>query len=385
MSDLLAKPWGENMVRSFCVGCALLVSGCGSKTLSLDADGVVTPSADPSVVGSVHEDIGQLAVDDTRLYWLAVDRENGVANTNCTLRACDKLNCAASLRTIAPRKSFGALGFGVVGNEIYSFQALDGDFGASPSAALVATDLGTGVARTLATDVFHMNQFVYRGTAAYDTDAVYFSIPDPASAQNEIESISAPSGDSRNVVVMLGSEQIITIATHDDYLYWLQSPMQGLASLRRIIKKGTGTLELLADGLEVTKLPDQFGPFSALAFDENDVYWAENTLSGSIDRCPLSGCSGAPEVLAAPVRAPTAIAIDSVQAHYLYELDAFSYAIAECDAGGCEPSVPSITGVDGANLLALDGDALYTATTSRNLNPNAHQASPMAEIRRFAK
>lgn len=56
-------------------------------------------------------------------------------------------------------------------------------------------------------------------------------------------------------------------------------------------------------------------PRDAMA-DDRHLYWADYTSTGSITRCPLSGCGDAPEVLAPGQNRPTGLLQDETAIYW---------------------------------------------------------------------
>jgi hypothetical protein len=368
------------MSRWFCLLLPIAVLACGSKAIDLDGEtGAIIASPDPTVLGTVRESVGQIAVDDARVYWLAVNQPNTPANAGeWTLYGCDKPQCASSLVTYSTRVSPNA-GFGVRGGEIYWFE-----FGATSNGGVSAVQgtnrmnvmasstTGAPAPRVIASDDWPTASF-------FDDDAIYYSV------DNEIHALALPDGGSPETLATLTAQPALTLRAQGDYLYWVAAFAQSTGSIQRTRKDGTSAVETLADSLQIDALANPFGPAGGLALDASYFYWVENVLAGSIKRCPVAGCAGAPEALLSPVRSPTGLWLDGTNAYFLHEVDAYSYVISRCTIDQCAPNTPLAADVAGTNLFAVDDQYLYTVTTSQNLAPSDSLLSPVAQIRRFAK
>src|SRR5450432_264318 len=240
------------MFRGLCWMLPALALSCASKTVALDR-AVIVGSSDPTVVGTVHESVGQIAVDDERLYWNATPSRYGSLDYGTwALRGCMKEDCASTVATYDDAWSAEGFPFGVVGGQIYWFE-----FGANnvielgvpdqylvENVTLVSRPVAGGAKQTL-TAVDSLELFVF------DSDGIYVSTATgiyaiPFSRVTEPPQLIAPPPE-------LGAVSVI--AASGDYVYWLASgvaarPTQA-ASLRRIRKDGSATPETLAGGLEI--------------------------------------------------------------------------------------------------------------------------------------
>src|SRR4051794_15980199 len=90
---------------------AIAIASCSAKPIELGyGDVVVTPSTDPTVLGSVPEAVVTMQVDDERVYWSGTREQPQFNGGNAAIRSCDKRDCAASVvtyTTTAPISNFG--------------------------------------------------------------------------------------------------------------------------------------------------------------------------------------------------------------------------------------------------------------------------------------
>jgi hypothetical protein len=341
---------------------------CASKSLDLQATPHVTPSKDPTVLGSIDEQVTNIAVDDERLYWMG-SQGQFTGFGGFSLRGCEKKNCASTLVTYDSGEAEPAGSFGVENGQIYWFHFHSEE--PSPRWDLRGCDVSgcASAARMVVADIAWQNSPV-----AYSSDAVYLGLTRiPLSGNAPALAIAT---------VAASTDWIMTIGIQDDYLYWVE-PSPGLTgTLRRAFTSGDSAPEDLAHDVEIAP-PPYFR--SELAFDSSYVYWTQGTLKGAIERCPLAGCTGAPEVVAAPIRSPLTARIDGSKIYWLHDSSTQGFEVSSCTLGNCTQASLLASGVDGANALAIDDQYLYTASTDHGLNPDLPWNNPMAQIRRFPK
>jgi hypothetical protein len=95
----------------------------------------------------------------------------------------------------------------------------------------------------------------------------------------------------------------------------------------------------------------------AITTDDTCVYWTDRN---AIWACPLEGCSGAPEALAA-IAGPVALAVDDANVYWAYADEGLVFS---CDKRACrEPSIVA-TKQTGATAVASDGAYVYWLTAT---------------------
>jgi hypothetical protein len=124
---------------------------------------------------------------------------------------------------------------------------------------------------------------------------------------------------------------------------------------------------------------------SALRVDSAYAYWSQSVLAGSIQRCPLTGCSGKPEFVVSSVRSPTSLLLDQQKLYFQHETDAFQYALSSCTIGQCDTPDLLAAGIDSSTAMAVDDEYVYVSTTSQDLSLRFPSDAPAVQIRRFAK
>jgi hypothetical protein len=313
---------------------AALLLACGNRSVELSNPPKLEPSTDPTVVGSINEHVAWLAVDDMRLYWTGTygpyDYEQGVTNT--ALHSCDKARCAETLVTYDASTVDSTNGLGVHDGAIYwsrmKNSAESGTF-ELVSCALSGCNGPPGVLYT--------SEFGDARGAYYASDAIYFYDRNAA-----LRRLPYAGGDAPVLAQNVGVPCNVTV--HGDFLYELESPTFLTApagpTLLRLRTDGSGQLETVAEHLKILTEPSvgsvgQF-PYTNLAFDDTYVYWTSNTLTGTIQRCPLAGCTGTPESLTAPIRAPTALRLDGGKAYFQYEDESLGNSLTNCTLPHCE-------------------------------------------------
>jgi hypothetical protein len=347
------------MFRQTRVLLALTTLACSS-SVELSTAPHLTASSDPTVLGVINEQVSAIAVDEERIYW------SGGPGEAHALRSCRKQDCAGSLLTYDPSQS-GA--FGLANGEIYWTHREDSN--AQDTWALLACSVSgcRSGPRTVAVDIvgivnIAVDSFVFTADTAYfSTGYQIWRIP-LAGNRAEPESFLASGGP------------LTAFAAQGDYIYWLGWARS--SAVQRTRKDGTGAIEVLAENLDIA-------PHAGLALDATHVYWSEGTLYGSILRCPLSGCVGAPEVFAAPIRSPTTLQLDGARLYWQHDTMSLGLAVSSCSLGACVPADPIVHGVEASNALAIDDQYLYTATTDAMLDDDAWLNHPSAQIRRISK
>jgi len=337
---------------------------CSAHAVDLDATMPfsVTPSDEPDVLGVVHERVRKIVVDDQRLYWSGTQiRPHDTTVWN--LRSCEKRNCTATLVTYDAHPAFAESNFTVISDQIY--------WHAWNSAQVLACPImGCEGAPRVVADNFS-SQFT-----AFDDNNLFFS-RDLLS----IYRLPLREGGLLQQVAVAPSSMFPSLAVRGDYAYWLASTdSSNEGSLMRARKDGSSS------AVETISTDARYSVNRPLdiAADATSVYWTNNLLAGSIQRCPLTGCGGAPEVVLAPIRSPMALLIDGSELYYIHETEPYQYALSSCSLPTCEPSNPLIEHLS-ANLVAVDDEYVYTASTDQDTNPLSNNGDFFGKIRRIPK
>jgi hypothetical protein len=350
------------MLRELAILPTLLALGCSS-SVELSALPHLTASSDPTVLAVVNERVRTLAVDDRRIYWLgSVDGEGLDAGT---LHSCEKQACVGSLLTYgAAGRTFLRLPVGLAGGQVYWWE-----LGADNLGALNACDV-SGCEHGVRTVAAHVADIT---AAAFSADYAYVVVAPPRGVLR-IPLAGNDNDAQPEQLFARGALDILSIAVQSDYLYG--QGLGGNASVERARVDGSGEVEVLADHLGIDNS-------ASLTLDASHVYWSDDALSGSIVRCPLAGCAGAPESLVVPIRLPTALQVDGPNLYWEQDTTASGAVISSCALTHCVPSEPIARGVDDMAVLAIDDEYLYTATTDQNFGPD--WPNPSASIRRIRK
>jgi hypothetical protein len=95
-----------------------------------------------------------------------------------------------------------------------------------------------------------------------------------------------------------------------------------------------------------------------IAVDANNVYFTTDVPDGSVYECPLSGCSGKPVVLASGLASPARIV---VQSDTVYWANYLGGSIDSCPVNGCTDGKPSVLamGQEDPTGIAVYGDFVY--------------------------
>jgi hypothetical protein len=357
-----------------------LAAACANHSIELSTPPKLEASTEPTTLGRINEQVGWLTVDSERLYWTGkfsgpnVDPTSN--QTGTALHSCLKDRCSSSLVTYDPSNVDLAAGFGLYDGEIYWRTTTTGDM---PSTAIVACPKAgcAGQRRVL-----HREQLSYPGRLTLGADGIYFR------ANQGLFRLGYTGAESPELVTFIDAGYLAS-AVNEGFLYWLSQAETGRSTLYRTRTDGSSPTETLADQLKV--LPS-YTPqntagytFLSLAFDEAYVYWTENTLTGSLMRCPLAGCSAAPEVIAAPIRAPVNLRPDGERAYFQYDDTLLGNSLSSCVLARCAPSAPIVSGLNGWNAMTFDERYIYAATTEQKPNPDQYWDTPSASIRRFPK
>jgi len=162
-------------------------------------------------------------------------------------------------------------------------------------------------------------------------------------------------------------------AVDEIYAYGVTDGDRHLRELFRTRKDGSSAIETIAKDVK----------WGAVTTDSTSIYWTEDVLAGSINRCPLAGCSGASEVVTGPLRSPSNLLIDGSDLYYVYEAKPYENSLAFCSLPACMPSLPLFEKLVTPSPLAMDDQYLYLATSEQDFRDSTSDFS--AQIRRLPK
>ncbi len=353
-------------LKFFALLLPALSLACGSRAVDLEGERVpkVTASNDPAVVAVVDDQVTSLAVDDERLYWVGIWVEPNVPFF-AALRSCKKTSCADSLLTYDPGQVAVSTGFFLQGGEVFWLQAQDFHHSTLHACSVAGCDHGSRVVSSFVlTDAEVMTP---GADAAFVSVTSFEGVGITASG---IYRFSLGPGDNAPTVVARPNNDLVSLAEHDDYLYWLEVPSLGSVDtpdyfsgqmLQRTLADGSGSPQLLANHLLLGGLNTQ------LAVDQNYAYWSESVLYGSISRCPLTGCAdpSTPEVFVQPIRSPTTLWLDAGSLYWAHDTAAAGYAMSACRLSSCTPVAAVAAGLADSKAMAFDDAFIYAAATAQ--------------------
>ncbi|MES1174629.1 MAG: hypothetical protein ABUL62_09875 [Myxococcales bacterium] len=334
------------------------------------------PSADPTTITEINERVGDLLVDEKRIYWAGMDGPYG----NHWLRSCAKDDCANTVINYAT--AYFAQSFGVQSGQVYWLGS-----GGYPTCHIVLSceiDGCNGAPREVGrphTDASTPSGCAYATT--FTSDAAYLC------GEQMLEKI--PLSGAGPQLRLAFPKSCSAVAVNGDFVYWLglSDTADTSLALRRTPIDGSGSTQVLADNLRVTTNNYKYGmpEFQAqnIAFHSGFVYWSQGTLYGSIARCPLTGCLGEPEVVAQPLNTPTSLLIDGAVLYFQHGTINRGSAISRLTLPSGAPSDPLVFGVEAESALATDDLFLYTATSDAKLSADGVWLDPWASIRRIPK
>jgi hypothetical protein len=399
----------------------LLVMACANRGLDLGGPEEITASSDPTVLGTIQEEVAQVRVDGERLYWLGSgttrsafangggqESKAGFAGHPWALRGCNKSDCAATRVTYARDSVDSAAGFGLGEGVIYWFQLVDLPETYWPYEKLVMCDpvasadgcLGPSGAPSLgpsgnATGLLLLPQG--RPVATFDGDAAYF-IRDDGNGQ-DIVSIGLGPRIAQHAPQLVASTQglVRALATQGDYVYWLSAPdaahPNANASIQRARKEGSGPIEQLVDKVQTAEPADgeEGYPAGGLALDASYFYWVDTAQGGVIERCALAGCDGKPEIVASQVGTPMALQVDHNQLFWSSRKDASTsfapgYALSSCTHGECGSFTTVVGSLETPAAVTTDEQYLYAASDDLGTGfLNSRGFGFVNSLRRFSK
>jgi len=353
----------SRIASSLLLSSALLA--CSVHGIDLDASSsTITASNEPGVLGVVHDRIRKLAVTDSRLYWTTVSIDTAIAQWS--LYSCEKQNCAETVVTYDTYK--GQLAdnpFTIIGDEVYWY------------ALGTAQVLACRVTGCLGSPRQVANNIYYQTSAAFDGDDLYFL------QSLSLYRVPLQRGGARQLVAQMPGIQTLgqKLAIHDAYAYCLTQNDSGDETFLLRTRKDGSALEPETIANDVRHSSHHV--FDT-ATDSTSVYWTNNLLAGSVQRCPLTGCSGPSEVVLEPVRTPQALLLDGSELYYTHETQPYEYAVSSCTLPACVPTQPLFEHLTDPNAFAVDDRYLYVATTEQEVGPSG--TGPItAQIRRLPR
>jgi len=377
-------------MRRLLIMLPVLALACGSKSLDLQAAPHITSSTDPTVVGAIDEQVSRIAVDGERIYWMGSQgwfSTEGFRGTTA-LRSCKKADCENSLVTYASELAGTQFGFAVQEGQIYWF-----DFrypSSEPLWSIFACDVA-GCAAGTPTRTTPSELDRYGRAVAYGSDAIYASVHLDGGDSTGLYRIPFPGHTGPAKLITIATGDVLALGIHGDYLYWVEgaavTPAPPPSTLWRAHVSGNETPQTLAKNVQLAGYGSGLDPDypRVLAFDSSYIYWHQRTLDGAIERCPLSGCAGAAEVVVAPIRSPLSVLVAGSKLYWIHDTQAQGLALSSCTIGNCvspELNAPYLASI---TALALDDQYLYTATTDHAPPPLPIWNHSLSQIRRLPR
>ena len=369
----------RRLSRIVCSILTLSGTACAS-SVDLSPGPQIGASNDPDVLGVINEEVGQLAVDDQRVYWIGQR-----ANTSA-LRSCEKANCVNTLISYATDAVMPLAGFAVRRGQVYWFSVDSGD-GTWSLRTCASSGCGIG-ARSIVTSARTYGSLI----SAFSNDTVYMT------STTDAEVVSLPldgsAAEPRHLHVM--DRPAISMAVAGDYLYELTLPTatQSVSDgpitvlsggVLRVKIDGSEPVQILASDSRVAQVPRILAAQHTLAVDSSGIYWVAGALYGTIAHCPITGCLGNEQPLVEPVRSPYSLLLDGGNIYWQNETASQGFALSGCALSGCIASAPLASELDALTEVAADDDYLYAATAAGTTDSTFLATSPYANIRRIAK
>ena len=350
--------------------CAILgLSACGDKTLDLGKDQATPPavvdgpryatrqelaaegSAEPGVptVMATHQyGAVALAVDDARVYWAAEDnpRLPGQYPRECSVvRSCAKDDCAGTVITYGYLQgaSYLAVNKGSVFWQRWT--------GMQPTQQIVSCPI-SGCKDSPAVIATGISPISLAADDAY----VYWHSSDAAILKCPVHGCAGPPELVASLDHFSPRDSLTLDETH---LYWLignGAPKPG--GIATVPIDGSAPVRFIVDGLGIPQ---------SLAVRRETVFWSEYGSGGAVKSCPVTGCRGAPTVLASALEFSALLDVDGDRAYWFLSTGDWSGSrqdasaqLVQCSVDGCGSSPTVLTNEPhGPQAMAIDASHIY--------------------------
>ncbi|HMI83032.1 MAG TPA: hypothetical protein VK550_03005 [Polyangiaceae bacterium] len=342
-----------------------LLASCGARTVQLDGTpsdaGFSNPNSTPDAIGpgvsvviEEQETAMKIAVDKTRVYWLSrlpAGYSAAEPARYSRVRSCQKSDCPSTIVTYdsATFDATGALPL----QEFYELTVRDDNVywarytGGPRLSILTCPSVGCAGAPKIVVGDVDVTSIAVDATHVY-----WASRRDTAILRRPLTGSSVPQAIALNENT---PDEILVDATH---VYWIANWGSANATIKRVSKQGGEPA--------VTLVTDQ-NQASSLALDDTFFYWANSYSVGTISRCPLSGCLGAPTVLVADQNRPSALVTDGASIFWTSVTDESSHfqtlaAVKRCRVDSCASATDTLAVQMFAWMgmsMALDASDVY--------------------------
>lgn len=303
VDDLSSDPDHCGACGHSCLGGECAAGVCGPVDLASGKGRLlmVLVDADYIYYGGDGVDVGRMKKDGTDDLILKIagptnqDREwcydSAITNNSIVwgndwvqpgVRGCMTPDCAGGVQTFVPGLNLYAMAYSKANDTLYWNQGPEIHQRTWPGGTANVFMSSNGQPRSLATDA----------------DFVYWSA---SIAPNVYRIYKAPVGGGAPFE-LIGSRPVMDdIEVGPNYVYWAEDAQIFFAPL----PNGGPAQPFGTSGANV----------GFMAIDATHLYWTSGGDEGSIQRCPLEGCAGAPELLA-PAAQPWSITLDPLAVYW---------------------------------------------------------------------
>jgi hypothetical protein len=316
----------------------------------------------PTVIAARQYGCAALALDETRVYWSTQRPDPSAADTpeeSDVVRSCEKNNCAATVVTYATSQPY-VRDLVVDRTRVYWI-----GLPVHPSnSCIVACPIRgcDGPPTVIVQDVEAMGLVV-------DDLHVYWLSPGAGLLRCSLQGCQGPPMLVAATEVPYRTEGPGSISVDNTDVYWItRDPHPSeLGSLMAVPKDGSLPPRAMVAGVH---LPRQ------LAIGDGTIFWTEESMGGTVQSCPLTGCASEPVLIASQQAYPQSLAVGRESAYWLTSLDlgplsffagGWRGQLVECAITGCGAS-PSVLATEegGPRAVAVDATHVYWTTHSEH-------------------
>lgn len=283
--------------------------------------------------------VDAIGVEHGRVFWVGrTATGDGFCSSPAAFYSCDVADCAATVGTWQD-----SAGYGVRKIEVAEGRAHIGGEGSNSGFAVAEmSSCAVGDCSRSTSDIVNLEvkDFVLSEGTVYALGYAVIVSCRAADCSSSIQRVPmrAPDGVES---FLEGSR----IAADDEYLYVLANQR-----ILRVRKDGTMPFEVVVQ--TSTSMAE-------IAVDQDNVYWSEPVMLGTLSACPKTGCQGAPEILVKNLNCPTKLLVDDTNLYFIEPRDtngeygsnwsAHHDRLLRCSKLGCaEPTVV----IEGAGIGA---------------------------------